>query len=206
MPSKLFQGIVLSLILAILGACSHVRPPGAHTPSVTGFRITGSFETEGLKGRLLMVVKEPDLVRVELYGAMNTLLMAVAGSNSMCTIYRDGRVDVCSWRGSILVEPWELVSVITARYERLTGWKHHRDKEGRIFELVKYRWGRPLLRITIEDHIPVAGRLLPDSVTIRGGNRTLKLRFTHIEPAPSVNTDTFRLGVKTEALRLSRPS
>ncbi len=209
MPSRALHGtILLLLVVALPSACSHRAGPGpATTPTTpTSLSMTGTFETEGLKGRLFVLAREPDFIRVELYGAMNTLMMAVAGSTDRCSLYMDGKMDDCSWERSIIVAPGELVSIMTGRYHRLEGWKLHRGEDGRVTELAKYRWGSPVVVITIEGYRSVEKRLFPSGLVIRGGGRMLRLVFESIGVEPSIGVEMFKLGLRMEVLPLSRPS
>ncbi len=210
MPSRALHGtILLLLIITLFSACSHRAGPRPDTirTTPTSLSITGTFETEGLKGRLFILAREPDLIRVELYGAMNTLMLAVAGSTDRCSLYRDGEIDDCSWERSVIVAPVELVSIITARYHTLDGWKLHRGEDGRVTELVKYRWGSPVVVITIGGYRHVEKRLFPSGLIIRGGGRTLRLEFESIGVEPSIGVDMFQFGgFRMEVPPPSRPS
>ncbi len=204
MPSRTPPVIILLFLVAtLITACSTregLKPAPEEAQPPICLRIKGTFEMNGLKGRVLILAREPDLIRVELYGAMNTLLMAVAGDGRRCSFYRDGKVGGCSWENSILVGPEELVSIITARYQRLTGWKNRKDKDGRVVRLAKYHGDSPLVVITIDGYRAVGERLLPASLLIRGKGRKLRLEFREITPEPSIGMDSFRLGFRREAL------
>ncbi len=79
-----------------------------------------SSERTGLKGRAALTIKSPDLIRVEIYGAMGQILTVVAGDTNRCEVYKKGVIKECNWNEpalSGLITPRNLVPVLLGRGE-----------------------------------------------------------------------------------------
>lgn len=184
------------VVLALLYGCSSLRPPQKTLPSVKDtMRIAGTFEFEGLKGRVVIFLKEPDLVRIELYGAMNSLVLVLAGNSESCRYYIDGMVKRCRWTESLFIAPDEFVALLSGRYSRLSGWQSRKDGTGRVVELIRYYSRNQRVRITIDAYRELAGNPVPSALTIESRGKRLRLELP-VALMEEVEQGIFMLGLK----------
>ncbi|VAV85800.1 hypothetical protein MNBD_DELTA01-1986, partial [hydrothermal vent metagenome] len=102
-----------------------------------------SSKRTGLKGRAALTIKSPDLMRVEIYGAMGQILTVVAGDSNRCEVYKKGVVKECSWNEpelSGLLTPRNLVPVLLGKGELAFQDSRQRqnslDSYGRLTQIV----------------------------------------------------------------------
>jgi len=153
----------------------------------------------GIKGRAALTLKSPDLIRVEIYGAMGHIISVITGDSDNCSVYKEGGVKVCRWDNpelSGLLTPKNLVPILLGRGELAFRDSRHRqsfsDNYGRLTRIVTRTEGETVT-VSIGDYRIVRGLRVPFSFTIRSGREELSLDYYSLTLNPPIEDSTFSL-------------
>jgi len=162
-PSALFLFSAALILLALTG-CSikntrnTIPYPQEIVPAATDIKTPDSItamlrfssKRTGLKGRAALTIKSPDLIRVEIYGAMGQILTVIAGDSKGCKVYKKGVITECSWSEpeiSGLITPGNLVPVLLGRgklaFQDSKQRQSFLDNYGRLTQIVASRDSNP---------------------------------------------------------------
>lgn len=151
---------------------------------------------KGPSGRAVITVAAPDLIRVEVYGAMRRLMMVVAGDKDRCRYFKDGAVRDCRWEdGSIdselgyLPNPEVLVPFLL-------------NASGDSPLSIEVGGGDNLpIKISTSEYLDIGGHLnrgeglatIPLNIKIESSMDALTIKYRSVELNPQVDGALFEL-------------
>lgn len=189
----------------ITPASTDVKSPD----SLTAMLRFSSTKT-GFKGRAYLTIKSPDLLRVEIYGALGQILTVVAGDSDNCNVYAKGDVRKCEWDEPVLsglITPADLVPILlgkgTMAFKDSVQRQSSSDNFGRLTQIIARREAvsdvrsDETIRITIGDYRIVQGFRTPFRFLIQNKKEELRLEYYSLTPNPPIQHSIFTIG-KTE--------
>ncbi|MCK4846989.1 MAG: hypothetical protein KAS88_04895 [Deltaproteobacteria bacterium] len=160
------------------------------TESTEALRVAAKITADkGIGAKAVITAKTPDLIRVEVYGAMRRLVVVVTGDEGRCEFFKDGAVKACGWEdGSIdselgyLPNPKTLVPFLL-------------NTKGTSPLSVEVGSGEGLtLRLSTNEYIDLDNGLsLPMNISIENPNGRLTIDYREMEINPITDESTFRL-------------
>ncbi|MBE9529624.1 MAG: hypothetical protein IME99_10365 [Proteobacteria bacterium] len=202
--------LVLSLFaLVLLTGCATVAQHSKTTdavdspraPSIRGNAIVEFTNGTVVRGRAVIVARDPASLRIELLGPFGHTAWAMVSNGTDVSIYKDSKQTTYAPGDPALPYSFssrELVSYLLGRAPTTKEYRTVTDSEGRITEATKYVNGAAVLNVTFADYQAVNGRTLPFviSVTETGEPETdrhqsLVVRFTTVEVNPTISEALF---------------
>jgi outer membrane lipoprotein-sorting protein len=194
------RAYTLIFLLFILPACPSrsiqplpvlVKPPGS-------LRAEATVELEKIefKGRAVILVKSPDLVRMDLLGPFNHVVSVIVSDSEGLSYYSNGEVRRYGWDDPLLpypLRPGELVSLLMGRPELKGYYEFSTDGEGNISKLVKLSEGAAVLKVSMDDWREVQGLKIPFAIAIEDGGERVNIRYFSVELDPVIGKDLFIL-------------
>jgi outer membrane lipoprotein-sorting protein len=157
-----------------------------------------------LKGRAVILAKEPDSFRIEILAPFGRLIALLLSDGERLTVFADGELKTYRWNDPALPYPFsaqELVSFLMGKDDLsptppgAPGVKYEitRNEAGRIAKLVKLKDGRPVLNVEMSDYKVKGGYVIPHRISLKDGPKSLRIRYTSVEIAPGIKDDVFEL-------------
>lgn len=146
------------------------------------------------KGRAVILVKGPDLVRMDLLNPFNQVASVILSDGKGLTYYSNGEVRHYGWDDPDLphhLGPAELVSFLLGRPEKKENYEFYTDGEGNISRLVKLNDGAAVLEVSMDDWREVRGQKVPFLIGIDDGEQQLNIKYTYVELDPVIKNDLF---------------
>jgi outer membrane lipoprotein-sorting protein len=190
---------LLLLLFLISGCAAGPVLPGADLvspPLSLRAKAVVELEKAEFRGRAVIVVKSPDLVRIDFLGPFNHVVAVIVSDGAGLTFYSNGEARSYKWHDPLLpysFSPEELVSFLMGRPEKEGYYELDMDGEGNISRLVKLRDGAPVFKVFMDDYREVRGATIPFAIAIEDGEKRLDIRYSSVELNPEVEKDLFSL-------------
>ena len=211
--SKLNKLFFTFFFFFILSGCAPLKLSYKHPQSApNALKALAKIETDGLKGRITIILKSPDLMRIEFYGPLSGIAGVVAGNGKNCFLYSNGVTKSCNRdeEGSIYppssstapplnppLNPEELVPILLGMEADLkdrTATRITKDKEGRVTEFIRFSWdGSVLVRVALKDYRDISGVYIPFGIVIEGKKRRFSIEYYSVELNPEIDNEIFTL-------------
>ncbi|MEE9615341.1 MAG: hypothetical protein V3W31_10405 [Thermodesulfobacteriota bacterium] len=170
-----------------------------------------------LKGRAVILVKRPDLVRIEILGPLGQAVSVLVSDSRRIALYSEGKVKSYRWDDPAQPYPFgarELVSFLMGMprgtYPEGGGragrggrgdsggsggdYEFSTDGDGRVSKLVKFEDGVLVLKAAMEDYREIEGVVVPMSVSIENGEgERLLISYSSVEVNPEMERELFNL-------------
>lgn len=170
-------------------------------PSIRGNAIVEFTNGTVLRGRAMIVARDPASLRIELLGPFGHTAWAMVSSGADISIYKNAKQTTYAPGDPALPYSFssrELVAYLLGKTPTTNEYRTVADKEGRITEATKYVDGAAVLNVTFAEYQTVDGRTMPFLISITETNepeterrRSLKVRFTSIEVNPMISETLF---------------
>src|SRR3990172_3749665 len=92
--SKLNKLFLAFFFFFILGGCAPLKL--SYKPAPNALKALAKVETGGLKSKMTIILKSPDLMRIEFYGPLSGIAGVVAGNGKNCFLYSNGVKKSCN--------------------------------------------------------------------------------------------------------------
>lgn len=192
--------MIASVAFFLSGCAALPKPPRDESPSsITAIKAKAKIvrvkknaqpEEPDAGGRAVIFLKKPDIVRIEVLGPLNRIVMVVAGTSDSCQRYFNGEITPCGWEDSSLAysfNPKELVPVMLGENtfeDKTGGLSIISDSAGTIVKLVKLNEKEEAVSLEIRDYKTIGNFRLPSSFVIENKNETVFIDYTDIEINP----------------------
>lgn len=197
------RAYTLLLLLLLISGCAQLK--GSIPPDTAVFgKAPGSLralavvelEKMGFRGRAVILVKSPDLLRIDLLGPFGQVVAVIIGDGGRLAYYSKAESRAYSFEDTLLgysLRPRELVSFLTGRPGENGHYEYDLDEEGNITGLVKLNDGVPVLKVAMEDYRSVRGVPIPFAITIDDGTERLNISYSSVELDPELSGELFIL-------------
>ncbi len=154
---------------------------------------------EFVKGRATIVVKGPDLFRIEVFGPFNQTVFVLVGNGGGLSVYSKGDVRTYRWDDPFLPYSFRSRDVVSF----LTGAPYMLDERenysilthrGRITGFIRSNRDGPVFKVSMGDYREIGGVSVPFSISVVSKKETLKITYRSVEVEPSLNAEVFTLG------------
>ena len=170
-------------------------PLSTETGEVKSLKVTAGIKgKKSPSAKTVITVMTPDLIRVEVYGAMHRLVMVVTGDEHNCEYFNDGVVKECEWENEsfdselgYLPNPKILVPFLL----------NTNNKSPLSIEVGE--GGALRFKLSASDYLDVGfggGLEVPVNIKIESPMETLTIKYRSLELNPVVGESTFTLSTK----------
>jgi hypothetical protein len=163
-------------------------------------RAVVELEKKDLRGRAVILVKSPDLVRIDILGPFNQISAVIVSDRTALTFYSNGELRSYKWNDPLIpysFSPSEFVTFLMGRPEKKGYYEFDMDGQGNISRLVKFIDGVPVLKVAMEDYQEVQGVPIPFKIAIEDGRERLNIRYSFVELNPEMGKDLFILPARS---------
>lgn len=189
-------------VFVLIAGCAHLgardgKPPYAPTASM---RASATVELvmagrEPLKGRAIVLAKDPDLFRIEVRGPFNQTLALVTGNGRDVVFFSNGTakrggfpLDASEAAGFLLGRP----GVVAAKEG--SGLRVVEEENGLITMVEKSAGNAILFRVSFSDYKEMADAVFfPLTLTIETARERIGISYTSIELNPEMEENAFDL-------------
>lgn len=188
--------LFLLFFLPGCAAISPIRPQPVLLTPPGSLRAEAIVEIEKIRfrGRAVILVKAPDLVRMDLLNPFNQVASVILSDPKGLTYYSNGEVRHYGWDDPQVpyhLGPVELVSFLLGRPEKKENYEFYTDGEGNISRLVKSNDGAVVLEVSMDDWREVRGQKIPFLIGMDDGEQQLNIKYTYVELDPVIKKDLF---------------
>lgn len=200
--------------MLLLAGCAFLKPaPAAPAKAgpptgLTALRAEAVMEFKdsgNLSGRALILVKSPASFRIEILGPLNSPVTTISSDGAVLSIFSDGSLKTYRWDEENPVLPYsftpeELAALLLgggpldpAKPPPLTAYRITRDKDGNITGVIKIKDGLEVFRVAMSDFRDAGNGVLPFSLTVDDGYKSLRVRYKSLEINPDIKPDVFNI-------------
>ena len=202
-------GLLLALILS---GCSTLKTAPDLTKYSAGWpniiRAEAVVELDSsrqLKGRAVILAKEPGFFRIEIRGPFGRLIGLLLSDGEYLTVLADGELNTYRWSDPALPYPFtamEFVSFLTGSGDPIgqgdtsskrPNYEITRNEAGKIATLVKFKEENPILSVEMSDYKVNSGYVIPYSISLKNGRTELKIRYKNVEVNPEIKEGVFNI-------------
>lgn len=192
---------VLILAAAVYG-CAAVRPPAPPpvmpmatvTPtSIKAEAIVEAGRTVTLRGHAVIMAKSPASFRIEVLGPFSsTLALIVSDGESLSVVTGGDQSQFEEMEPPYPFSSGDIVSLLLgAAPAQQDGQQVFEDEDGHIAKVVRSKDGSPVFTASLADYREAGGAHIPFNISIEGGGRTLRIRYTSVEINPELDSEFF---------------
>jgi outer membrane lipoprotein-sorting protein len=197
------RAYTLLTFIFLLPGCSAISiqptPYPGTTPDTLRAEAIVELEKEEFRGRAVILLKRPNLARIDFLGPFNQVVAVIVSDGTELTFYSNGGVRSYRWDDPRLpysFSPWEFVSFLFGRPVDGGQYELTRDEKGNIQRLVKLRAGIPVLKVAMGDWRQVRGVFIPFEIAIEDEQERLDIRFSSVELNTRMEKELFIIPVR----------
>jgi hypothetical protein len=206
------RAYTLLIFIFLLPGCSTISiqptPDLGKAPVSLRAEAIVELEREEFRSRAVILVKSPDLVRIDFRGPFNQVVAVVVSDGTELTFYSNRKIRSYRWDDPQLpyhFRPREFVSFLLGRPGDKGRYEFTRDSQGNITRLVKLRRGIPVLKVAMGDWRQVHGVSIPFTIAIEDGHERLNIRYTSVELNSRMEKELFTVPARELDLQKGPP-
>ncbi len=172
---------------------------------VTSLRASAivDFKDRDQKSKARILLKEPNLLRIELRGPFSKLLAAHVSDGEKFKFYSSETKKAVVYKNSDSNFPYsfeagELVSFLTGSFVVGSGklgsdYKVTYGADGRLSRFIRLNGDEPVYIVELGDYRSTSGAVVPFMVNVIDKKESFTIRYTNVEINPSVDNSAFTL-------------
>ncbi|MBI5492733.1 MAG: hypothetical protein HY893_07355 [Deltaproteobacteria bacterium] len=194
------KDLSVPVLAAAICGCAAVRPAVPPLPramvtpsSIKAEAIVEAGRSVTLRGKAVIAAKSPASFRIEVLGPFNsTLALIVSDGESLRVVTGNDPPQFGETEPPYPFSAGDIVSFLlgTAPAPQ-DGQMVSEDPSGHVTRIVRLKDGSPVFTASLSDYREAGGAHIPFNISIEGGGRTLRIRYTSVEINPELDTDFF---------------
>lgn len=211
--------------MLLLAGCAFLKPvpvapakagPPAGLNALRAEAVMEFKDSGNLSGRAHILVKSPASFRIEILGPFNSPVTTISSDGAALSIFSDNSLKTYRWDEENPVLPYsfapeELAALLLGggpldpakpppegAEPHLTAYRITRDKDGNITGVIKIKDGSEVFRVAMSDFRDAGSGVLPFSLTVDDGVKSLRVRYKSLEINPDITPDVFNIAPAVE--------